>query len=259
VGKLLTKLRPFFAAFILIMAAEIVVRAFAIEPWIFPAPSAVLIALYDTAPLLMGHMMATLGAAALGMAASLAAGLVLGYLVFSSSFLKGTLYPALVASQSLPTIVVAPLLILWFGFGALPKVMLVVLACFFPISVGVVDGLSSVDPELVEMAMGMDAKPSKLFWKVRWPAALPYIFTGIRVSATYAIIATVVSEWMGSQKGLGVYLTRASHSFRTDRVFAVLVVITLLSMGLFSLVNLMSRKLSPWYYQHESDTWEVEK
>lgn len=257
--KLRSKVRPILAALLLIMAVEAVVRAFAIEPWIFPAPSAVFAALYETAPLLMQHTLATLGAAALGMAASLVAGLALGYMVFSSGFLRSTLYPALVASQSLPTIVVAPLLILWFGFGALPKVLLVVLACFFPISVGVVDGLSSVDSELVEMAKGMDAKPSKLFWKLRWPAALPHIFTGIRVSATYAIIATVVSEWMGSQKGLGVYLTRSSHSFRTDRVFAVLVIITILSMGLFSLVNYVSRRLSPWYYQHESDIWEVEK
>ncbi len=257
--KLRSKVRPMLAALLLILAVEAVVRAFAIEPWIFPAPSAVFAALYETAPLLMQHTLATLGAAALGMAASLVAGLALGYMVFSSGFLRSTLYPALVASQSLPTIVVAPLLILWFGFGTLPKVLLVVLACFFPISVGVVDGLSSVDSELVEMAKGMDAKPSKLFWKLRWPAALPHIFTGIRVSATYAIIATVVSEWMGSQKGLGVYLTRSSHSFRTDRVFAVLVIITILSMGLFSLVNYVSRRLSPWYYQHESDIWEVEK
>ena len=257
--KFLSKARPISAALLLTLAVEAVVRGFSIEPWIFPAPSTVLIALYETAPLLMQHTLATLGAASLGMAASLVAGLALGYMVFSSGFLRGTLYPALVASQSLPTIVVAPLLILWFGFGTLPKVLLVVLACFFPISVGVVDGLSSVDPELVEMAKGMDAKPSRLFWRIRWPAALPHIFTGIRVSATYAIIATVVSEWMGSQMGLGVYLTRSSHSFRTDRVFAVLVIITILSMGLFSLVNYISRRLSPWYYLHESDIWEVEK
>lgn len=242
-----------------LLAAELIVRAFDIEPWIFPSPSAVFAALYDTAPLLLEHSLATVQAALLGIAASLAAGLMLGFLVFSSGFLRSTLYPALVASQSLPTIVVAPLLLLWFGFGILPKVMLVVISCFFPICVGTVDGLSSVDQELVELAKGMGAKPSRLFWRVRWPAALPHIFTGIRVSATYAVIATVVSEWMGSQMGLGVYLTRSSHSFRTDRVFAVLVIIALLSMGLFTLVNAISRGLSPWYYKKESDIWEVEK
>ena len=244
------------AAFIVLEAA---LRFFSVPAWIFPAPSAVARAILDTWRLLLDHTGATLKAAAIGMVASAAAGLALGYLVFSCGFLRKVLYPALVASQSLPTIVVAPLLILWFGFGALPKVLLVVLACFFPICVGVVDGLSSVDQELVELANGMGAKPARLFRLIRWPAALPHIFTGIKVSATYAVIATVVSEWMGSQKGLGVYLTRSSHSFMTDRVFAALVIISALSMGLFQLVNVVSRKLSPWYYRKESDTWEVDE
>lgn len=247
----------FAAAALLLLEAAI--RLFEVPQWIFPAPSAVVKAIIDTWRLLAGHTLATLEAAALGMAASAAAGLALGYLVFSYGFLRRVLYPALVASQSLPTIVVAPLLILWFGFGALPKVLLVVLACFFPICVGVVDGLSSVDQELIDLAKGMGARPSKLFRLIRWPAALPHIFTGIKVSATYAVIATVVSEWMGSQKGLGVYLTRSSHSFMTDRVFAALVIISALSMGLFQLTSMASRKLSPWYYRKESDIWEVEE
>ena len=242
-----------------LLVLEVALRFFSVPAWIFPAPSAVARAILDTWRLLLDHTGATLKAAAIGMVASAAAGLALGYLVFSCGFLRKVLYPALVASQSLPTIVVAPLLILWFGFGALPKVLLVVLACFFPICVGVVDGLSSVDQELVELANGMGAKPARLFRLIRWPAALPHIFTGIKVSATYAVIATVVSEWMGSQKGLGVYLTRSSHSFMTDRVFAALVIISALSMGLFQLVNVVSRKLSPWYYRKESDTWEVDE
>ena len=242
-----------------LLVLEVALRFFSVPAWIFPAPSAVARAILDTWRLLLDHTGATLKAAAIGMVASAAAGLALGYLVFSCGFLRKVLYPALVASQSLPTIVVAPLLILWFGFGALPKVLLVVLACFFPICVGVVDGLSSVDQELVELANGMGAKPARLFRLIRWPAALPHIFTGIKVSATYAVIATVVSEWMGSQKGLGVYLTRSSHSFMTDRVFAALVIISALSMGLFQLVNIVSRKLSPWYYRKESDTWEVDE
>lgn len=242
-----------------ILVLEVALRFFSVPAWIFPAPSAVARAMLNNWRLLLDHTGATLKAAAIGMVASTAAGLALGYLVFSYGFLRKILYPALVASQSLPTIVVAPLLILWFGFGALPKVLLVVLACFFPICVGVVDGLSSVDQELVELANGMGAKPARLFRLIRWPAALPHIFTGIKVSATYAVIATVVSEWMGSQKGLGVYLTRSSHSFMTDRVFAALVIISALSMGLFQLVNVVSRKLSPWYYRKESDTWEVDE
>ncbi len=245
------------AAALLLLEAGL--RLLSVPAWIFPAPSAVAMAIFDTWGLLAEHTGATLKAAAVGMAASAIAGLALGYLVFSSGFLRTVLYPALVASQSLPTIVVAPLLILWFGFGALPKVLLVVLACFFPICVGVVDGLSSVDQELIDLARGMGARPGRLFRLVRWPAALPHIFTGIKVSVTYAVIATVVSEWMGSQKGLGVYLTRSSHSFMTDRVFAALVIISALSMGLFQLAGFISRKLSPWYYREESDTWEVDE
>lgn len=259
VRRLKSLAAPLGLALLLIAASEAIVRAFGVPKWLFPAPSDVARAFVDTFPLLVVHTSATLSAALIGMTASATAGLALGILVFSWRPLRSTLYPLLVASQSLPTVVVAPLLVLWFGFGTLPKVLLVVLACFFPICVGVVDGLSSVDQELVDLACGMGAKPSRLFWKVRWPAALPSVFTGIRVSATYAIIATVVSEWMGSQKGLGVYLTRSSHSFLTDRVFAVLIVIAGLSMLIFAGVDLLARRAAPWYYGKEYDIWEVER
>lgn len=250
---------PTALAALSLVIIEAVTRIFEVPKWLFPSPTAVFSAFRETLPLLVGHTLATLWAALIGMAASTLAGLALGITVFTSKFLRSTLYPLLVASQSLPTIVVAPLLVLWFGFGMLPKVLLVVLACFFPICVGVVDGLSSVDVELVDLAKSMGARNWRMFWKIRWPASLPSIFTGIRVSATYAIIATVVSEWMGSQKGLGVYLTRSSHSFLTDRVFAVLFVIAGLSMAIFSGVNFLARKAAPWYYRVETDIWEVEK
>ncbi len=257
--RFLRAARPVLLLLLMAASAELIIRLLEVPKWILPAPTAVVKAFYDTFGLLVGHTAATLGASVIGLAASAATGLALGIVVFSSRALRATVYPLLVASQSLPTIVVAPLLVLWFGFGMVPKVLLVVLACFFPICVGVVDGLSSVDPELIDLAGNMGAKPWKLFWKVRWPAALPSVFTGIRVSATYSIIATVVSEWMGSQKGLGVYLTRSSHSFLTDRVFAVLFVIAGLSMAVFALVNYLARRAAPWHYSTDTDIWEVER
>ena len=257
--RLIRASRPLLLALATALAAELAIRLLEVPKWILPAPSAVAKALYETSGLLLGHTAATLGASAVGLLASAATGMALGIAVFSNRALRVTVYPLLVASQSLPTIVVAPLLVLWFGFGMLPKVMLVVLACFFPICVAVVDGLSSVDPDLIDLALNMGAKPWRLFWKVRWPAALPSVFTGVRVSATYSIIATVVSEWMGSQKGLGVYLTRSSHSFLTDRVFAVLFVIAGLSMAAFALVNYLARRAAPWHYGTDTDVWEVER
>jgi ABC-type nitrate/sulfonate/bicarbonate transport system permease component len=233
---------------------EVLVRWLELPPWLLPGPVRIMGAGRDTAELLVWHTLHTLKAAALGTALAVGGGLVFGVLIHTLPVLRFNLYPLLVASQTVPTLVVAPLLTLWFGYGILPKVLLVGLACFFPVTVGVIDGLEAADQELVALARTMGASPARLFWKIRWPSSLPSLFTGLRVAITYSIIATVVAEWMGADAGLGVYLTRASHSYLTDRVFAAIVVISALSLLLFWAVNRLAAMAIPWYSKnnHES-------
>ncbi|MGE5550818.1 MAG: ABC transporter permease [Bacteroidota bacterium] len=230
----------------LLAAWEGIVRSFHIPPWLLPGPVLVARAVWATGGMLCWHTLFTLRAAGLGILLAVAGGVGCGVLIHVSPFLRQNLYPLLVASQTVPTLVIAPLLTLWFGFGILPKVILVGLACFFPVAVGVIDGLGAADPELIALARTMNAKPSRLFWKVRWPAALPALLTGLRISLTYAVIATVVAEWMGADAGLGVYLTRSSHSYLTDRVFAAIFVIAGVSLAIFRGINRLEEKLIPW-------------
>lgn len=221
--------------------------------WLLPGPSRILAAAWDTRELLFSHTLHTLRAAALGTLVAVGAGVAFGVLIHALPALRLNLYPLLVASQTVPTIVIAPLFTLWFGFGILPKVLLVGLACFFPVAVGVIDGLEAADPELVALARTMDATPVRLFWQIRWPSALPAFFTGLRVALTYAVIATVVAEWMGADAGLGVFLTRSSHSYLTDRVFAAILVISGLSLLLFWSVNWAARRVMPWHAPNRPD------
>lgn len=231
----------------LLAAWEVAVRLTHAPVWLLPGPLRILEAAWETRGLLLWHTLHTLRAAALGTLVAVGSGVAFGVAIHAFPVLRLNLYPLLVASQTVPAIVIAPLLTVWFGFGILPKVILVGLACFFPVAVGVIDGLEAADPELVALARTMDATPARLFWQIRWPSALPAVFTGLRVALTYAVIATVVAEWMGADAGLGVYLTRSSHSYLTDRVFAAIAVISALSLVVFWGVNRAAERVMPWH------------
>lgn len=251
--KRATKLWGLLGILAFLLAWEGAVRVSQAPVWLLPGPWRILTAAWETRALLFSHTLHTLRAAALGTLVAVGAGVAFGILIHAFPALRLNLYPLLVASQTVPAIVIAPLFTLWFGFGILPKVLLVGLACFFPVVVGVVDGLEATDPELVALARTMDATPARLFWRIRWPAALPAFFTGLRVALTYAVIATVVAEWMGAEAGLGVFLTRSSHSYLTDRVFAAILVISGLSLFLFWGVDWAARRVMPWHAPNQTD------
>jgi ABC-type nitrate/sulfonate/bicarbonate transport system permease component len=154
--------------------------------------------------------------------------------------------PLITISQTIPTIAVAPILILWLGYGLAPKVVLVVLTTFFPITVSLVSGFQSVDPDMVDLMRTMNATRWQIFWQVKMPAAAEQFFSGLRISATYAIVGAVISEWLGGFSGLGVYMTRVRKSFSYDRMFAVIIIISALSLALMGLVDALQRLCMPW-------------
>jgi ABC-type nitrate/sulfonate/bicarbonate transport system permease component len=178
-------------------------------------------------------------------------------LIDYSRTVRAALYPLLVLSQTVPVVAIAPLLVIWFGYGILPKVIVVGLVCFFPIVVSTADGLHAADPEQIALLRTMGASRMDVFRKVRLPGALPAVFTGIKVGITYSVVGAIMGEWVGASEGIGVFMLRATNSFRTDWVFVSIAVTAALSLFLFGLVTLLERTMLRWYaISRRSEEWE---
>jgi putative hydroxymethylpyrimidine transport system permease protein len=225
---------------------ELLIWALDVPDFLWPSPSLIAATIRDEIDGLADHTLVTLGEVGAGFAIAVATGLGLGILLHVSSTLRRGLYPLLIASQSVPTLVLAPVFVLVLGFGIGPKLAVIALFCFFPIVVGTIDGLRSVDPEYVRMMLTLDATRAAIFRRVEFPAALPQIFTGTRVSATYAAIGAVFGEWAGSDSGLGWQMLQAKGRLDTELVFADIVFITAMALTLFGLVSLVERLTIPW-------------
>lgn len=162
------------------------------------------------------------------------------------AFLYKAIYPILVITQTIPTIAVAPLLVLWMGFGMAPKITLVVITTFFPIAVGLLGGFEGADGDAINLMRAMGANRYQIFKYVKLPNAMPSFFSGLKVSASYAVVGAVISEWLGGFEGLGVYMTRVKKAYAFDKMFAVIVFISVISLLLMGLVNLLERAATPW-------------
>jgi ABC-type nitrate/sulfonate/bicarbonate transport system permease component len=228
-----------------------------IEAYLLPSPSRVVAAGIQARGLLSEHIQQTLRETLLGFTIALSCGLLLAVVIDLSGFLRRALYPLLVVTQTIPIMTIAPLLVIWLGYTIWPKIIVVALVCFFPIVVTSADGLHSADPELLALLQAMGANRGQVFFKVRVPGALPSVFSGIKIAITYSVIGAIIGEWVGASKGLGVFMLRASNSFRTDWVFAAIAVSSLLSILLFLAVAVIERLALPWYYTStREERWE---
>lgn len=225
--------------------------------WILPSPSDIVRAGVEAAPLMAPHVWQTLLETWLGLALALVGGLALALAIDLSSVLRRALYPLLVASQTIPIMALAPLLIIWFGYGILPKVVVVFLVCFFPIAINTADGLAGADPEMLALLRSMGATRWQIFTRVRLPGAMPAFFTGLKIAITYSVVGAIIGEWVGASRGLGIFMLRASNSFLTDRVFAAIAVTSLLSIAMFLMVVAIERATLRWYYTAaRQEQWE---
>ena len=225
---------------------ELLTRALDVPHFIWPTVSLIAAEMRDEAGSLASNAAVTLSEVVAGFAIAVAAGLTVGILLHVSAVLRRGVYPLLIASQSVPTIVLAPVFVTILGFGIGPKLAIISLFCFFPIVVGTVDGLRSVDREYVRMMLTLDASRMAIFRRVEFPSALPQIFTGTRVGATYAAIGAVFGEWAGSGSGLGWQMLQAKGRLDTELVFADIAIITAMALTLFGLVALVERLSIPW-------------
>lgn len=223
-----------------------------IPHYLLPQPKEVIQALLSDRKLLVFHAKVTLLEALLGLLSGSSLGVILSILMDHFHTLKKALYPLLILTQTIPTIAIAPLLTVWLGFGYLPKLILITMTIFFPISVSVLDGFSSVDPDEIRLLRSMGASTSQIFWHVKVPASLESFFASFKIAVTYSFIGAVVSEWLGGVVGLGVYMTRVKKAYRFDKMFAVIVLISFLSLIFMGLVFYIEKKCMPWKeYEHE--------
>jgi ABC-type nitrate/sulfonate/bicarbonate transport system permease component len=247
---------PVLLATVFLALWELGVHVFDVDMWLLPAPSDIVFAFLHNVEVVNRHMWPTLQEAMLGFATGIAVALSLAVLIELSPWLRRGLYPLLVGTQTVPIIAIAPLFIVWFGYGLLPKVLIVALVTFFPVVVSTVDGLSSADRDMVRLLRSMGAGKWQIFRMVRFPHALPYVFSGLKIAATYSVLGAVIAEWLGADAGLGVMLVRAQNSFSADNVFVAIVVITFWSLVLFGFIQAASRLLAPWAYTREQEQWE---
>ena len=225
----------------LLVLWQVVVKLLGVPAWLLPAPTDIVSAMVANAGSLTFHGLVTLSEVLVGFALAFLVGVALAIAIAKVPVLDRALYPYVVASQTIPVIAIAPLLLFWFGYGLWPKAIVVVLISFFPIAVNTVDGFRSVDPELRNLLRTMGASPAQIFTKVELPAALPYLLSGTKVAIAVSVIGAVVGEWVGAQAGLGYYMIRAAAQFHADLVFAAIVVLSALGIGLFGLVALVER------------------
>lgn len=211
-----------------------------------PSPVAVVLAFWKDIPLLFHHLQATLKEAALGLGSGVSVGIITALLMDRFTPFRKAFYPLTVLTQTVPTVAIAPLLVLWLGYGMLPKVVLVFLTTYFPICVTLLDAFQRVDQDQVRLLTAMGAHRGQILRYIQWPSALPSFFSALRVSTSYAVIGAVIAEWMGGNRGLGVYMMRVKRSYDFDKMFAVIFLISALSLFLLALLKQVERLSLPW-------------
>lgn len=217
-----------------------------IAEYMLPSPASVAKAFVTDFANLMGHAAVTLQEALYGLLLGIALAFVIATLMDRFSFLYKALYPVLVITQTIPTIAIAPLLVLWLGFSMAPKVTLVVITTFFPITVSLLDGYRSADEDAIRLIRSMGGSRLRVFRHIKLPSALGHFFSGLKVSASYAVVGAVISEWLGGFEGLGVYMTRVKKAYAFDKMFAVIIFVSVISLLLMLFIAFLRKVCMPW-------------
>lgn len=217
-----------------------------VPAFMLPSPVDVVRAFVSDFSLLMRGAWVSLGEAFIGLFFGITIGVAFAVVMDVSPFLYRSLYPVLLVTQTVPSIAIAPLLVLWMGYGMAPKIMLVFLVCFFPVTIGVLDGLREADEDAISLLRSMGAGTWQVYRHIKFPTALPRFFSGLKIAVTYSIVGAVIAEWLGGDTGLGVYMTRVRKSFAFDKMFAVIFFISLLSILLMGLIKLLEKKAMPY-------------
>jgi len=246
-------LKPFIFLAGLVVIWDLTIRVFHIPPYQVPAPQDVILTLWQEWPMLMKEAWPTTIATIWGFLLAAAFGIPIAMLIAGSRLVESYVYPLLVFSQSVPKIAIAPLFVVWFGFGLFPKVLSAFMLGFFPVVVSAVQGFKSVEPDMMDLARAMEANRWQMFRMVALPHATPAIFAGLKVSITLAVVGAVVGEFVGSSEGLGVVLQRSIGNFELPTMFAALVILALIGVVLFWVIDVIERVTIPWHASQRND------
>lgn len=244
--------KPLIFLLILVALWDVAIRVFHVPPYLVPTPLDVIRTLASDWRELLTQAIPTTTATLLGFAASALFGIPVAMLIASSRTVESYVYPLLVFSQSIPKVAIAPLFVVWFGFGLVPKVIAAFLLGFFPVVVSAVQGFKSVEPDMLDLARSMEANRWQTFTMVSLPHAMPAIFAGLKVSVTLAVVGAVVGEFVGANSGIGFVLQRSIGNFELPTMFAALVILALIGVILFSLVELAERLAIPWHASQQT-------
>jgi ABC-type nitrate/sulfonate/bicarbonate transport system permease component len=211
-----------------------------------PSPLDVVTAFIKDFSLLMQHAGTTLTEAFYGLTLGILLGFIFAVIMDNFDIAYKAIYPVIIITQTVPTVAIAPLLVLWLGYGILPKVTLIIITSFFPITIALLEGFRSADRDAINLMKAMGANSLQRFWHIKLPSSLNNFFSGLRISVSYSIIGAVVAEWLGGFSGLGVYMTRVRKSYSFDKMFAVIFFISAISLLLMFVVTLLQRLCMPW-------------
>lgn len=247
-----SKLPALVAGAGLVLLWQLVCSLELVPTYMLPSPMGVLRAFWSERALLWENALITLKEAFIGLGLGVLLGLVFATVMDAVPVLRRAIYPILVLTQTVPTVAIAPLLVLWFGYGLVPKIVLIIITTFFPVTVGLLDGFASADPDAIDLLRSMGAGKWQIFRYIKFPGALSQFFSGLRIAAAYCVVGAVISEWLGGFGGLGVYMTRVKKAFAFDKMFAVIFLISAVSLGLMALVDLARRLCMPWQRVREN-------
>ena len=235
------------AALILLFAAwQLICTLGEIPRYILPSPYNVVQAFQKDWTLMLSHARVTLAETFIGMFFGIAIGFVMAVVMDRFEIVRKMVYPLVVVSQTIPTVAIAPLLVIWLGYQMLPKIVLIVLVVFFPITISLLEGFSSVDADTVNLLRSMGANRMQIFRYVKLPNSLRHFFSSLKISVSYAVVSAVVAEWIGGTVGLGCYMTRVRKSYSSDKMFAVIILISVISLVLIWLTSVLQRTCMPW-------------
>lgn len=240
------KIAPLIALAALVLIWFFCAKGKVVPAYMLPSPVDVAKAFVNNFSIMMKQASVTVQETVYGLAIGIALAFLIATLMDRFKFLYKAFYPILVITQTIPTIAIAPLLVLWMGFGMAPKITLVVVTTFFPIAIGLLGGYEGVDPDAINLMRAMGANRVQIFRYVKLPNAIPDFFSGLRISAAYAVVGAVVSEWLGGFEGLGVYMTRAQKAYAFDKMFAVIIFISVISLVLMGAVSVLEKICTPW-------------
>ena len=246
---------PLFLMALILTCWELFVHFFAVPAYVLPPPTAIVSKVFEDRAIIFSHLQVTLFEIVIGYALAAVVGFLLSIaIVYSNAFRRGVL-PLIVAAQTIPVIAIAPILVIWFGYNYVPRIIITALVAFFPLTISIVTGLQVLEKEFINFFRSLNATPLQIFLKLRLPAALPNIFAGLKVATTLAVVGATISEWVGASAGLGYLMSQDSAQLNTARVFASLLVLGLCGMAFFGIVSFVERLSMPWIHGRLDQSW----